>query len=65
MVVKCKINNLTSDIERLRDQSQGESNWIQLTYGNQSIDPSISETDWTMEEWELDRKGVVTHGNPE
>lgn len=62
---ECTINDLTCDIERLRNLSQEESDWIQLTYGDQSADPSISETETTVEEWELELEGVVTRGTPE
>ena len=65
MVKECTICELTSDIERLRALSQGWSDWIQLTYGDQSADPSISETETTVQEWELELEGDWSYGTPE
>jgi len=53
------------DIEHLRSRMQGHPAWVQLTYADQISDPSINETEMNVEEWDLDREGVVSRGTEE
>jgi len=65
MTEQQRLCDLMDDIEHLRSRMQGHPAWVQLTYADQISDPSINETEMNVEEWDLDREGVVSRGTEE